>query len=587
MRYICVLVLLLVHLNGGEESQLRKLPLPEEIESTQHDLKSSDEVCPDTNVWFVQGKNGSCHCGSDLDGVVQCDSETKEVAVLDCYCLTNDYTKYVPVVGSCLFNCGNVSKVGSDQIYHAAPSNCKDMNRQGTLCGRCLDGYALPAYSYTLKCIRCDSELQNWWLYITYAFLPLTVFIGIILVLRINVASPKLFMFVIAAQFITTPLILRLVLTATEDRVMPGYIKIGAYFIVNVYGIWNLDFFRVGVLPPVCINVIPLHTLALDYLVAIYPMMVMGVAYIIVELYGCGFRPVLFLWRPFHRILARFRRHWGIETSIMDAFVTFFVLSTTKLFSVSYAMLVPTRLFTPNGEYTWHLYYDPNIKYFGTDHLPYVLLATAVLIVLVLFPLSLLLCYQFTVFRKCLRKCQLSGPTLDMYVHSFQQYYKDGSNGTRDCRWFAGFFLIVKSAAYVTYAISLGQITFVLLIFTFVISALIVVIVQPFKEEYNIFNMLSTNVLLAMAYVSRVSPVKRYGSFICSNVFALLPLIYIVGIVIHHFYKRWCYTCFNKAFGTVAVSSLPHRILQSDQYQNTCGFTTVAQSSHGNITDNQ
>ena len=200
MRYICVLVLLLVHLNGGEESQLRKLPLPEEIESTQNDLKSSDEVCPDTNVWFVQGKNGSCHCGSDLDGVVQCDSETKEVAVLDCYCLTNDYTKNVPVVGSCLFNCGNVSKVGSDQIYQAAPSNCNDWNREGTLCGRCLDGYALPAYSYTLKCIRCDSELQNWWLYITYAFLPLTVFIGIILVLRINVASPKLFMFVIAAH---------------------------------------------------------------------------------------------------------------------------------------------------------------------------------------------------------------------------------------------------------------------------------------------------------------------------------------------------------------------------------------------------
>ena len=194
-------------------------------------------------------------------------------------------------------------------------------------------------------------------------------------------------------------------------------------------------------LPAVCIDINPLHTLALDYLVAIYPMMVMGVAYIIVELYGLGFRPVLFLWRPFHRFLARFRRQWGIETSIMDAFVTFFILSTTKLFSVSFVFLASMKLFISDGE---HLYYDPSIKYFSKEHLPYALLAIVVLTVFILFPLSLLLCYQFTVFHKCLRKCQLRGPTLDMYVHSFQQYYKDGSNGTRDCRWFAGFFLIVQ-----------------------------------------------------------------------------------------------------------------------------------------------
>ena len=338
-------------------------------------------------------------------------------------------------------------------------------------------------------------------------------------------------------------------------------------------------------LPPVCINVIPLHTLTLDYLVAIYPMMVMGVAYIIVELYGCGFRPVLFLWRPFHRILARFRHHWGIETSIMDAFVTFFVLSNIKLFSVSFDLLVPTRLFTPNGEYTWHLYYDPSIKYFGTDHLPYVLLATAVLIVLVLFPLSLLLCYQFTVFRKCLRKCQLSGPTLDMYVHSFQQYYKDGSNGTRDCRWFSGFFLIVKITLFLIYVSSLAEISYVLVTCALIMAAVIVLIVQPFKEAYDIFNMLTLQFLLwaplffasvaGESHIAIFSPDSHYTS---SCVLGLVPLIYIMGVVVHHLYKRCCYTRFNKAFGTVAVSSLPHRILHSDQYQNTCGFVPV--SSH-------
>ena len=54
-----------------------------------------------------------------------------------------------------------------------------------------------------------------------------------------------------------------------------------------MYGIWNLDFFRV-VLPEVCLNFPTLHILALDYLIAIYPMLLMGVAYIIVELLGRG-----------------------------------------------------------------------------------------------------------------------------------------------------------------------------------------------------------------------------------------------------------------------------------------------------------
>ena len=315
MRYTCLPVLCLIAAvlsQKNEQKDNLKVIRPMEEQN-------SDKVCQNTNMWFVQGRNGSCHCGSDLDGFVQCDSETKEVAVLDCHCLTipNGYTEgstNVPVVGNCIFNCFNNSISGPSHLHRAAPSNCKDLNRQGTLCGRCLDGYALPAYSYmyVFKCMRCDSEIQNWWLYITYAFLPLTVFIVIILVFRINVVSPKLYSFVLASQILSSPLLLRIVLVYLND--IPDYLKTTFYFIVNVYGIWNLDFFRVGVLPPICINVIPSHTLALDYLVAIYPMMVMGVAYIIVELYGCGFRPVLFLWRPFHRILARFRRHWGIET---------------------------------------------------------------------------------------------------------------------------------------------------------------------------------------------------------------------------------------------------------------------------------
>ena len=79
-------------------------------------------------------------------------------------------------------------------------------------------------------------------------------------------------------------------------------------------------------------------------------MLLMVIAYTLVKLHGHGVRPVLFMWRPFHYFFARFRREWDLRTSIIDAFVTFFILSTTKLFSVSFHLLMPTELFTPYGD---------------------------------------------------------------------------------------------------------------------------------------------------------------------------------------------------------------------------------------------
>ena len=258
----CIWLVVLLVLSSGEKYK-HKTPSYKEQK-----LSRDEEKC---NIpWFVQGRNGTCHCGNELGGIVQCDSETKEVTVLDCYCLTNHYTVEQGkshAVGCCIFDIVNMSTFSGQFIYHSAPAHCKEIHRKGTLCGKCLDGYALPAYSYDSRCTKCDCELQNWWLYIVYAFLPLTVFIVIILVFRINVASPKLYFFVFAAQHIASPLLIRIFTL----QGYPGYFKTILYFIATVYGIWNLDFFRVDVLPAVCIDINPLHTLALDYLVVSTP----------------------------------------------------------------------------------------------------------------------------------------------------------------------------------------------------------------------------------------------------------------------------------------------------------------------------
>ena len=170
-------------------------------EQVTHQLTVNDS-CSD--LWFTP-RNGACHCGSTVHGVVTCNEQTKEVMVLDCYYMTTDSANQT-VVGACLYNCVNLSHNAEYQqiVYHQAPSHCTHLRRNGTLCGECENDHFPHAYSYDMDCIKCTSP-YSWWTYIAVAYLPLTIFIAIILVFRISVVSPKLHTFVSFAQIVAVP----------------------------------------------------------------------------------------------------------------------------------------------------------------------------------------------------------------------------------------------------------------------------------------------------------------------------------------------------------------------------------------------
>ena len=92
------------------------------------------------------------------------------------------------------------------------------------------------------------------------------------------------------------------------------------------------------------------QTLALDYLLAFYPLILILFMYFLVEVYDRNFRLFVWLWRPFHRCFVHFRRNWNIRTSLVDAFATFLLLSYVKLLSVSVDLLSPVTLFNKEGE---------------------------------------------------------------------------------------------------------------------------------------------------------------------------------------------------------------------------------------------
>ena len=532
-------------------------------------------------LWQKEGENGTCECGAQIHGAVYCDNST--VSVLDCYCMTEESTTGQMVVGNCIYNCLNLSKKidYSDIFYHPVPSLCDYLHRTGTLCGQCnyTDHHFPPAYSYDVKCVKCEQS-DSVWLYIAVAFLPLTVFIVVILVFRVDVVYPKLHAFVCFAQIAGSPIQVRIFLLSTTHT--GTAISVITKIVASLYGFWNLDFFRT-LIPRVCLHLTTMHVLALDYLIAVYPMALMVFAYVLTELHAHGFRPVLLLWKPFHYISARFRREWDIQSSLVDAFVTFFILSSTKLFSVSFDLLIPTTLYVATGdEFGTYLYYDPNIEYMRhrSGHLYYGLLAISVLLVFVVLPIAVL------VFSTCKRTENMYRiRVLNEFLHSFQRYYKDGSDGTRDCRWYAALQNISLLGIYVMYAIVKTEFLYNLATLYYMLVAIIVLLVEPYKTEYAVYNILDCALYLwhamfavALDTLNLSSDLQReyiamgYASIIFV---AVTPLVLVSSIVV-----RWLLTvigCKKRKSSELQddETSLAHRITNSQEYKDSCGYVTT------------
>ena len=92
------------------------------------------------------------------------------------------------------------------------------------------------------------------------------------------------------------------------------------------------------------------------------------------------------MWRPFKVVFKYFIKEWDIKTSTVDSFAAFMLLSSVKLLNVCFDILIPVEVTTLYSQgYTttnksWRVFYDASIPYFGTQHLPYAIIANVILI---------------------------------------------------------------------------------------------------------------------------------------------------------------------------------------------------------------
>ena len=77
-------------------------------------------------------------------------------------------------------------------------------------------------------------------------------------------------------------------------------------------------------------------------------------------------------------------------------------------------------------------------------NLPFALLAIFVLCIFVLLSCTCSVTESKKAFQRCLRCCGRRWLALHAFADVFQGCYKNGTNGTRDCLYFAGLYLVLR-----------------------------------------------------------------------------------------------------------------------------------------------
>ena len=534
--------------------------------------------CPPGYVYNVDQKK--CNCGNGFSKSVFCIPGQLRSKILVGHCMSYSriHGKDMLIVTNCPFS--DESKalapviILPQRITELDKEFCGQFNRTGILCGECIEGYGISVFSNTFKCIPCEQSYKNWLIFATILFLPLTIFFVLVVLLHIGVTSGPANGFIFFSQVITIPLEVLLIQSGWK-LALSGHqstmAKVLTDLLIYPYNIWSLDFTDMSNIN-VCLtpSLKVVHVFTLQYASAIYPLLLVGIAYIVIELHARNCRALVCLWSPLCLMCVRLRRNWQGKTSIIDAFATFILLSYSKFIRVSISLLTPTLVYNDNGTVVdRRLNFDPTVTFFQKEHYPYAVLAILVLATFGAIPPLLLLVYPLRSFQKCLDYCHLRSQALRTFVEAFHGCYKDGKDGGPDRRYFAGLYFVFRIIVFTIYLVTYDfYAMFTSLVITYSILVLLVVILQPYKKK--LFNVLDAVYFTASAIVTALK-MYMYAklaieqhlpkvAFYLAYIILLLPMMYMAGYVVYWFVHR------SKWFQTHCIPRFQRNTVEEPEY---------------------
>jgi hypothetical protein len=420
---------------------------------------------------------------------------------------------------------------------------CNSTHSDKALCGRCKEGYGVPADYELAPCTPCEPGIEkySWILYLLTEFLPVTILFGLIFIFSMTVTFGPLNSYIFFAQFVTTVVTIDSKGQVPLIAITPYSDTLKSLYIIP-YAVWNMNFFRT-VLPLYCLNphIDSLTVMNLGFLQAFYPLMLLLVFVVVMNFYNRGMRCVVCLCRPLHRCLARFRQWTNLRQSITGGMASFVVIAYTKFLLLAVYILTPTQLLYANGTTaTLVFYFQGNTKY-NMDNFKYMF--PSIIVIILSFIPPFLLAYPTLLgiisFITC-RKAPVSKlyPSLKLqaFLDEFHGCYKSGIEGQWDCRWFASLYFCLRFILILIFAVTSPLIQYTVQTALFLLVAALFMIFQPYRKSWInkldmiMFLLLATLSLLTMYNLTMTLVNKSPSAVVFAIQYFLifLPLLYCI-----------------------------------------------------------
>ena len=331
------------------------------------------------------------------------------------YILTYDSLSKNKVVSAVISKCYQFLKRVPG--YRTLPKNisllnvemCGPLNRKGYMCSTCIDGYG-PSLNLMVDRNRCYDCKKHWYgimMYLFIEFVPITLFYLLVLVFQIGMTSAPMTSFIMYSQVIIMALYI-----AWDDKVMSrivynsrGELIKGAKLIFVLCGVFNLDFFRY-VVPPFCVSshLTAMHRILLGYISALYPILLIVLTWLCVELHDRNVRFIVTVCKPFLPCFIRLRKSWNVKSDLINVFVSFFLLSYTKILYQTYLIFMNDMVHNyslKDVNYTHSDYFLSSVESIKFSSATYGISATFAVVMTVLFnviPMLFLALYPVRIF---------------------------------------------------------------------------------------------------------------------------------------------------------------------------------------------
>ena len=510
--------------------------------------------CP---VGYVVDGNKGCKCSFQGTPILECNNDYN-ISVFIGHCVGYD-SNYSLVYSKCPFTAANPFHPRVP-ISHG-PRNfnnkfCENYNRSGFLCQDCIENYGINVFSLTYDCIECNNTCYyvNWIKAIAVVVGPQTLFFLTIIVFHIGITAPSMTAYIFFSHVITLPLEIILVRSAWTLELKKHhhhFISVLTDIMASPYRIWSFDFPEIFHMQ-VCLspNLKIMHAIAFRYLHALYPIILLVTALVLIELHARNCKPIVFLWKPLCFLCVRLRRKWQIKTSVIDAFATVILLSYSKIINTSLYLL--TRNYVKNPVNDLHvetrLDYDTSVIYFHHQHVIFAAVAIVMLCTFGSIPPLLLLVYPSRFFFKLLTVIRLDHwHGLHVFIETFQGSFKNGTNRSPERRWFAGVYFLFRITVFVVFALTddLIKLHFNLAI-TFTVFLFCIVFLKPYKKEfYNYLDASFMGILVVvnccMVYCATFVQINRKLPIVVwrlTYVLLLVPTGYLITYLVYLFFTR-------------------------------------------------